>query len=44
VPVIVLVVVPAGKGKAVQPAPMADEPGCFHVLEVGRVEEGLAKL
>ena len=44
VPVMVLVVVPAGQGRGVEPGPMRDEPGCFHVLEVGRVEEGLRKI
>ena len=44
VPVLVLVVTPAGQGKSLDPGPMADEPDRFHALEVGRVEEGLAQL
>jgi uncharacterized protein (DUF58 family) len=44
VPVLVLVVVPAGRDGALDPGPMADEPERFHVLELGQIEAGLAKL
>lgn len=43
VPVLVLVLVPANHGN-LEPALPPDEPGRFHVLEVGRIEDGLAKL
>jgi uncharacterized protein (DUF58 family) len=44
VPVRVLVVVPPGHGKLLDPGPLADEPERFSVLEIGQVEAGLAKL
>jgi hypothetical protein len=44
VPVLVLVVVPAAQRETVEPGPMRDQPGQFHVLEVGQIEAGLAKL
>lgn len=44
VPVLVLVIVPAGHETKIEPGPMRDEPGQFHVLEVGHIETGLAKL
>lgn len=43
-PVLVLVVTPAGEVKALEPGPMRDEPDRFHVLEMGRIEEQLAVL
>ena len=43
VPLLVLVVVPPG-GRKPDAGTMHDEPENFHVLEIGRVEEQLAKL
>jgi hypothetical protein len=43
VPVLVLVVVRPGEKKP-EAGPMRDEPGTFHVLEIGRIEEELGKL
>jgi len=43
-PVLALVIVEAGKGRGLDPGPMADDPARFHVLEVGQVEAGLARL
>jgi uncharacterized protein (DUF58 family) len=43
-PVLVLIVRPAGGGKALEPGPMGDEPHRFHVLEMDRIAEGLARL
>ena len=42
VPVLVLVVCEAGKARSLEAGPLADKPGQFHVLEAGRIEEGLA--
>lgn len=44
VPVLVLLVVGAGQAAQVDPGPMANDPGHFHVLETGQVEQGLARL
>jgi uncharacterized protein (DUF58 family) len=44
VPVLVLVVVPPGTGLSGEGGPLQDQPGKLYVLEVGRIEEGLAKL
>jgi uncharacterized protein (DUF58 family) len=44
VPVLVVVVTEAGKGPSIRPGPMQDEPDRFHVLELGRIEECLARL
>ena len=44
VPLRVLVLVESGGTDAVTPGVMADEPDAFHVLELGAVAEGLAKL
>ncbi len=44
VPLLVFVIVPPGWTDPVPPGPMQDEPGQFHVLEAGHIEEGLAKL
>jgi uncharacterized protein (DUF58 family) len=42
VPLLVLVVCEAGKARSLEAGPLADKPGQFHVLEAGRIEEGLA--
>jgi len=44
VPVLVLVVVEPGQDVALDPGPMREEPERFHVLEAGRIEQGLAEL
>jgi uncharacterized protein (DUF58 family) len=44
VPVLVLVIVESGSNTALAPGPMRGEPEKFHVLEAGKIEEGLAKL
>ena len=44
VPVLVLVVTPPGQGKLLEPGPMRDAPDRLQALEVGRIEQGLAKL
>ena len=44
VPLLVLVLAGPGEGKTLHPGPMQDEPDHFHVLEIGQVEQGLAKL
>jgi uncharacterized protein (DUF58 family) len=44
VPVLVLVIAPPGEQNAIDPGPMRDDPAQFHVLEVGHIEKGLAKL
>jgi len=44
VPVMVLVIVESGKGKGLDPGPMREQPESFHILEVGRVAEGLGQL
>lgn len=44
VPVLVLVIIESGKPKDLDPGPMRTTPDRFHVLEVGRIEEGLAVL
>ena len=43
-PVLVLVIVEPGQGKDLDPGPMRDEPEKLCVLEIGKIEEGLAKL
>ena len=43
VPLLVLLITPPLKSKP-DAGPLRDEPGSFHVLEIGRIEEGLAKL
>jgi uncharacterized protein (DUF58 family) len=43
-PVLVFVVVPPGQGNTLEPGPMRDNPERFHVLEVGRIAQGLAKI
>jgi uncharacterized protein (DUF58 family) len=44
VPVIVLVIVDAGTKLSLDPGPLRDNPGSFHVLEVGNIEQGLGRL
>lgn len=44
VPVLVVVIVPRGHETSLDPGPMRDQPERFHVLEVGQVERGLARL
>jgi len=44
VPLLVLVIVEPGRGDALKAGPMRDEPERFCVLEVGQIEQGLAKL
>ena len=43
VPLLVLVVIPPGAARP-EPGPLGDEPQNFHVLEIGRIREELAKL
>lgn len=43
IPLLVLIVVPSGERKP-DAGPLRDEPENFHVLEIGRIEEELAKL
>jgi uncharacterized protein (DUF58 family) len=44
VPVLVLVIVPSERSDAMDPGPLRNEPDCFHVLESGQIEKGLAGL
>jgi uncharacterized protein (DUF58 family) len=44
VPVLVLVVTGPRASQELDPGPMRDDPGRFHVLQVGSIEQGLAKL
>jgi len=44
VPVLVLVIVAPGNAGTLEAGPLGDEPERFHVLEVGRIGEGLARL
>jgi hypothetical protein len=44
IPVTVFVITPAGETSKLRPGPLADEPENFHLLEVGKIEEGLARL
>jgi uncharacterized protein (DUF58 family) len=43
-PVLVLVITEPGQGKLLEAGPLRDEREHFHVLEAGRIEEGLALL
>jgi uncharacterized protein (DUF58 family) len=43
-PLMVLIIVEPGKPKDLDPGPMREAPDKFHVLEVGRIEQGLAAL
>jgi uncharacterized protein (DUF58 family) len=44
VPVMVLVIVRPGEGVSGAGGPLVDAPGSLHVLEIGKIEEGLRKL
>jgi len=44
VPMLVIIVVEAGQKKNFDPGPMRDFPEHFHVVEAGRIEEGLLRL
>jgi hypothetical protein len=44
VPLLVLIVVPAGAGISGAGGELVDAEGSLHVLEVGKIEQGLAKL
>ena len=44
VPVLVLVIVPAGQKATLDPGPMRAEPERFIVLEAGRIQEGLERV
>lgn len=44
VPVLVFLLVEPGRAAEVDPGPMRNHPDAFHVLEVGKVEAGLAQL
>jgi uncharacterized protein (DUF58 family) len=44
VPVLIMVVTLAGERARIKAGPMRDEPGQFHVLEVGHMEAGLARI
>jgi len=43
-PVLVFVLRPAGDERPLNPGPLADEPQHLHLLEMGRIEEQLARL
>jgi uncharacterized protein (DUF58 family) len=43
-PVLVVIITTPGKNQVLDPGPMSDEPDRFHVLELGQIEQGLAKL
>ena len=43
-PVLVLVIRPPGPTEPLEPGPMRDAPDRLHALEIGRIEEQLAKL
>lgn len=44
IPLMVLVVTPGKAAGPIDPGPMADDPHRFHVLEVGKIREGLARI
>jgi uncharacterized protein (DUF58 family) len=44
VPLLILVIAAPGLAEGIDPGPMRDQPGCFHVLEIGKVAEGLMRL
>ena len=44
VPVLAVVMVPRGHEGSLDPGPLRDQPERFHVIEVGQVEQGLARL
>jgi uncharacterized protein (DUF58 family) len=43
-PLLVLALVESGQGRALDAGPLSDEPGRLHPLELGRIEQDLAKL
>ena len=43
-PLLVLVIVRPGANQLLDPGPLREQPDCFHVLEAGRIEQGLAAL
>lgn len=43
-PLLAIVVVEPGKAQDIDPGPMKDDPGHFHVLEIGNIEEGIRKI
>ena len=43
IPLLVLLIVEAGDAKKIDAGPMRDDPRNFRILEVGAIEEGLAK-
>jgi uncharacterized protein (DUF58 family) len=43
-PVLVIVLRPAGETRPLDPGPLADTPQSLHSLEIGRIEEQLARL
>jgi uncharacterized protein (DUF58 family) len=44
IPVLILIIVPPGQDRNLEPGPLSDEPDRFFVLEAGQIETGLAKL
>ena len=44
VPVLALVIVEPGANVDLDPGPLRDQPGSFHVLEAGNIEQGLARM
>lgn len=44
VPVLVVVLSEQGRAKSLDPGPLRDNPERFHVLELGAIEQGLARL
>ena len=44
IPVLILIIVPPGQGRNLEPGPLGDEPDRFFVLEAGQMETGLTKL
>ena len=44
IPVLVLVLTEPGRDESLEPGPMRDDPDRFHVLEIGRIEQDLARL
>jgi hypothetical protein len=44
VPILALVIVEPGRKPALDPGPLRDQPHNFHVLEIGQIEQGLARL
>jgi uncharacterized protein (DUF58 family) len=44
VPLLVLVITEPGSSPSLDPGPLRDEPGRFHPLEIGRIEQDLGRL